>query len=136
MILVLSFSCCLELANLMIFVTELCNEIVIFWDYWCIAGKRGDKAESSTESEPMDATTNGAASHPKIESFFLSFFFQPPSEFWYFVQTWHSYDRSSVIKVDSSSNRKSSNLLGHWLSLVLIGCVPLAAAPSIHGLVK
>lgn len=24
-------------------------------------GKRGDKAEESTEAEPMDATTNGAA---------------------------------------------------------------------------
>jgi hypothetical protein len=67
---------------------------------------------------------------------FFSFFFQPPSEFWYFVQPWYSYDSSSVIEVDSSSNRKSSNLLGHWLSLAIIGCVPLAAAPSIHGLVK
>jgi hypothetical protein len=28
----------------------------------CIAGKKGDKAEESTEAEPMDATTNGAAS--------------------------------------------------------------------------
>jgi len=59
----------------MIFVTELCNEIVIFWDYWYIAGKGGDKAESSsTESEPMDATTNSAASHPKIQSLFFFFF--------------------------------------------------------------
>jgi len=51
-------------------------ELLFFWDYWCIAGKKGDKAELSTESEPVDATTNGAASHPKIESFFffLSFF--------------------------------------------------------------
>jgi hypothetical protein len=46
-------------------------ELLFFWDYWCIAGKKGDKAESSTESEPMDATTNGAASHPKTESFFI-----------------------------------------------------------------
>jgi len=70
---------------------------------------------------------------PRLSLFYLlffSFFFQPPSKFWY------SYDSSSVIEVDSSSNRKSSNLLGHWLSLALIGCVPLAAAPSIHGLVK
>jgi hypothetical protein len=46
-------------------------ELLFFWDYWCIAGKEGDKAESSTESEPMDAITNGAASHPKTESFFI-----------------------------------------------------------------
>ncbi|XP_062151829.1 ERBB-3 BINDING PROTEIN 1-like [Alnus glutinosa] len=28
-------------------------------------GKKGDKAESSTKSEHMDATTNGVATHPK-----------------------------------------------------------------------
>jgi hypothetical protein len=42
----------------------------------------------STESESMDATTNSAASHPKIESFFFfsSLLFKPPSEIQYFVQ--------------------------------------------------
>jgi hypothetical protein len=51
-------------------------ELLFFWDYWCIAGKKGDKAESSTKSEHMDATTNGVATHPKSESFF--FFFLNP----------------------------------------------------------
>jgi hypothetical protein len=50
-------------------------KLLFFGIIGVLQGKRSDKAESSTESEPIDATTNGAASHPKIEGFF--FFFGP-----------------------------------------------------------
>lgn len=33
-----------------------------YWDFLRAAGKKGDKTEESTEAEPMDTATNGAAS--------------------------------------------------------------------------